>query len=325
MTGTPVLESVGRTRRWLPGRRPQRPTGRAVGAPDQAPRPGALYVLPAALFFGVFAVLPVILVAALSLTDWDGLNNPRFIGLENWGRLLDSEQVRAATGRTLLLTVLSWGTQTPLAMALGVWAAGPQRNRAVLSSLFFIPLLLSAAAIALVWKAIFDPNFGLAGSVGPYFGFEDGNIIGTASGAMFVIVLVVGWQFIPFHTLLYQAAARNIPQTLYDAARIDGATRWSSFWSITFPQLRNTIVTSSTLMIVGSLTFFETILLLTEGGPGGATQVLPFVMYVQGFRAFEMGYAAAIATTLVLVGTLLSLIIVRFSGFAKMRSTLEGL
>jgi xylobiose transport system permease protein len=97
------------------------------------------------------------------------------------------------------------------------------------------------------------------------------------------------------------------------------------FRHITLPQLRNTVVTSSTIMIVGSLTYFETVLLLTDGGPGGATRVLPYVMYRTGFSNYELGYASAIATVLVMLGTGLSLLIVRFSGFAKMRSTLEGI
>lgn len=297
----------------------------AVGAPDRAPRPGALYVLPAALFFTFFAVLPVVLVVALSFTEWNGLGDPRFVGLRNWKLLLSDEAVARATGVTFLLTALSWVTQTPIALAIGVWSAGRQRNRAVLSAIFFLPLVLSSAAIALVWRAILDPNFGVAAALGPFTGFEDGNIIGHPRGALLSIVLVVAWQFVPFHSLLYQAAARNVPAVLYDAALIDGASRWSTFWHVTLPQLRNTIVTSSTLMIIGSLTYFETILLLTDGGPGGATQVLPFLMYVQGFRSYEMGFGAAIATTLVLLGTALSLLIVRFSGFSKMRSTLEGL
>lgn len=292
---------------------------------DRAPRPGALYVLPAAIFFAGFAVLPVVLVAALSLTEWNGIGNPRFIGADNWTRLAGDPLLVTSTRTTLLLMIFAWAAQTALALPLGVWAAGKQRNRAVLSAIFFLPLLLSSAAIALMWKAMLDPNFGVAAKIGPWIGIPDGNLIGTPRGALVCIILTVTWQFVPFHALLYQAAARNIPASLYDAARMDGANRWQAFRGITLPQLRNTIVTSSVLMLVGSLTYFETILLLTNGGPGDATYVLPFWMFQTAFRQSEMGYAAAIATGLVLLGTLLSLAIVRFSGFSKMRSTLEGM
>jgi xylobiose transport system permease protein len=283
-------------------------------------RPSAWYLLPAALFFGLFAAFPLVLVVYLSFTDWAGIGTPSLVGWDNWSRLFGDERVLDVTKTTLILTVLGWVTQTPLSILLGVWAAGPQRNRAVLSSIFFLPLLLSSAAIALMWNRLFDPYFGLAAEFGPFK-----NILGTSSGALTAIVIVVGWQFIPFHTLLYQSAARNIPKVLYDAATVDGAGRWDTFWHITLPQLKNTMITSSTIMIVGSLTYFETVLLLTNGGPGTATYTLPFEMYIQGFRSFEFGYASAIASVLVIVATGISLVIVKFSGFAKMRSTMEGL
>jgi len=275
--------------------------------------------------FGLFAGLPLLVVVGLSFTSWDGIGSIEFIGLDNWSRAIRDEQIYDSLWISVLLTVLTWVIQTPLRLLLGVWAAGRQRNRAVLSAIFFLPLLLSTAAIALVWGVLLDPNFGLAAKVGPYIGFPDGNMIGSTNSALLCIVVVLSWQFIPFHTLLYQAATRQIPQMLYDAAVIDGANRVQQFFRITLPQLRNTIVTSSVLMIVGSLTYFETVLIITRGGPGDATNVLPYYMYQRAFQSYEMGYASTLAAFLVLLGTALSLIIVRFSGYSKMRSTLEGM
>jgi xylobiose transport system permease protein len=283
-------------------------------------RPSSWYLLPAVAFFGVFAALPLVLVLYLSLTDWTGVGTPAFIGVDNWTRLFGNDAIWDVTWTTLLLTVLCWVTQTPLSILLGVWAAGPQRNRAVLSALFFLPLLLSTAAIAMLFLRFFDPYLGVGRTLEPFR-----NILGTTSGAITAIVIMVGWQFVPFHTLLYQAAARNIPKVLYDAATVDGAGRWHMFWYVTLPQLKNTIITSSTIMIVGSLTYFETIFLLTNGGPGTSTRTLPLEMYFRSFRQYEFGYASTIASVLVIVATSISLIIVKFSGFAKMRSTLEGL
>lgn len=307
----------------VPAGRKRRLRGR--GGSDTAPRPGFAYVLPAIVFFGLFAVVPLGLVVVFSFAAWPGFGDLQWVGTANWQRLIDDGRVVESTRITLLLTALGWATQTPLALGIGVWAAGPQRNRAVLSSIFFLPLLLSSAAIAILFHRFLDPNYGMARDLGPLVGFPDGNILGTTHGALIVIVFVGGWQWIPFHTLLYQASARNIPATLYDAATIDGATRWDAFWRITLPHLRHTIVTSSVIMIVGSLITFETVLLLTEGGPGGATRILPLLMYKAGFESFEMGYASAIATVLVVVATAISLIIVKFSGFTQMRSTLEGM
>jgi xylobiose transport system permease protein len=292
---------------------------------DRAARPGVLWVLPATLFFMLFAGLPLVLVAVLSFTSWNGLGTPAFNGFDNWTRMASDPSVLQSLRISAVLTVLSWAVQTPLALLLGVWAAGRQRNRAVLSSLFFLPLLMSTAAIAITWLTLLDPNFGLAAKFGPSIGFPDGNIIGSSRGALGCIIVVVSWQFVPFHTLLYQAAARQIPTSLYDAATVDGAGRVRQFRHVTLPQLRNTIVTSSVLMLVGSLTYFETVLILTGGGPGGATNILPQHMYMTAFRDYQMGYASVIALALVALGTTLSMLIVRFSGFAKMRSTLEGM
>jgi xylobiose transport system permease protein len=308
----------------LPGvRHKERRAAEASG--DRAARPGVLWVLPAAFFFALFAGLPLLLVAVLSFTSWNGLGTPAFNGLDNWHRMLSDSSVFASLRVSAVLTVLSWAVQTPAALLLGVWAAGRERNRAVLSSIFFLPLLMSTAAIAITWLTLLDPNFGLAAKFGRYIGFPDGNIIGSPRGALACVVVVVAWQFTPFHTLLYQAATRQIPKALYDAAMVDGAGRVRQFRHITLPQLRNTIVTSSVLMLVGSLTYFETVLILTQGGPGTATQILPQHMYVTAFRDYQMGYASVIALALVALGTALSLLIVRFSGFAKMRSTLEGM
>nr|WP_231127004.1 sugar ABC transporter permease [Motilibacter aurantiacus] len=206
-------------------------------------------------------------------------------------------------------------------MLLGVWSAGRGRHRAVLSAVFLLPLLLSSAAVALVWKSLLDPNFGLVAEVAPVLGFDDASWFSTPEGAFSALLFVLGWQFIPFHALLYQGAARQVPEVLHQAAALDGAGRARRFWSITLPQLRNTVVASSVLMVVGSLTFFDTVLILTGGGPGTSTTVVPLLVYRNGFEGFEMGYASAIAFALVLVSTAVSLLLVRLTGFGRMSAT----
>jgi len=266
----------------------------------------------------------VIAVVYLSFTSWNGLGDPVWTGLSNWAELSGDTELFNGIDKTLILTVVSWLVQTPLALLIGVWAAGPGRSRAVLSTLFFLPLLLSTAAISVTFVALLDPNFGLAADYGRYVGVADGNFLGSPDRALYVIAFVIGWQFVPFHTLLYQSATRQIPVPLYEAAALDGATRARQFLSITLPQLRNTIVASSVLMLVGSLTYFEMILLMTNGGPGTATRVLPLHMYIKGFVAFDMGYASVLAVVLVAVGTALSVVVVRLTGYHRMASDREG-
>ncbi len=297
------------------GRRRARDTG----------RPGVLWAVPGLLFFGLFAAAPMVLVAWLSFTSWDGLSAPAWSGTENWSRLWSDPAMHRALRLSLLLTLLSWAFQTPVALLLGVWSAGHQRSRAVLSAVFFLPLLASSVALALVWRSILDPNFGLAADVARWLELGDANVLGSQRGALLAVAFVAAWQFIPFHALLYQGGARQIPRSLYDAASIDGAGTVRQFFAVTLPQLRNTAVTSSVLMVVGSLTYFETVLILTGGGPGSATTIVPYLMYETGFRAFDLGYASAVATSLVVVATGVSLLMVRLTGFGRMRSTREGM
>ena len=296
---------------------------KAVQSVTGTTRPGLLWAAPAALFFGLFAIVPLVLVAVLSFMDWDGVSNPTFAGLSNWTALFHDPVMLNSLWLSLLLTTLGVLIQTPISLLLGVWAAGKQRNRAVLSAIYFVPLLLSATAVSVLWRALLDPNFGVPSEASWLFG--DGNLLGTQSGAIGVLAFVGAWQFTPLHTLIYQGGARAIPPVLYQAASIDGAGTVRQFFHITLPQLRNTIITSMVLMVVGGLTTFDTVLILTQGGPGTDTTISAYYMYQQAFKSFDFGGASAIALVLVVVATLISLIVVRFSGYDKMDSSAEGL
>jgi len=304
-----VTKTTGQSRR----------SGPAVG------RPGVIWAIPGVMYFSFFAVLPMLLVAYMSFTEWDGLGNPKFVGLDNWERLFSDSLMGQSLWLAFLLTVLTWAVQTPLSLLIGVWAAGYQRNRAVLSAIYFLPLLLSSVAISLLWRTLIDPNFGLPAQAASWFGIDNVDLIGQSNTALYTLVFVATWQFVPLHSLLYQGGARQIPQSLYDAASIDGAGRIRQFFHITLPQLRNTITTSSILMVVGALTFFDTVLILTQGGPGTDTTITPYLMYRTGFVSYEMGYGSTIAFVLVVMATAASLVLVKMTGFGAMRSTREGM
>ncbi len=304
--------------------RPPTRRGRPAG-PLARERPGLVWTIPAGCLFVAFGLLPIAGVIYLSFTSWNGLGNPQWVGADNWKALTDDPDIVKSIRLTAVLTVVCWATQTPLALLLGVWASGRQRNRKVLAVVFGAPLLLSTVAIALTWQALLDPNFGLAATIGKYVGVPDGNFLGHPTRALGAVAVVVGWQFIPFHTLIYQGAASQVPAVLYEAASLDGAGRVRQFFAVTLPQLRNTIVASSVLVVVGTMTYFESILLLTGGGPGTDTRTLPLHMYVKGFIAFDMGYASAVAVLLVLLGATLSILIVRITGYQRMTSQSEGL
>lgn len=226
----------------------------------------AWLAVPALLFFVGFGVIPLIGVFVLSFTAWDGLGEIRPAGFDSWRAVLSDPGLPHALWVTFLVIALSWVVQTPASILLGTFLAGFQRYRAVLSVIYFIPLLLSSAAIAITYKALLDPNFGLGAGLGIPLLVQDW--LGEPVLAFSVVIFVVSWQFIPFHSLIYQGGVRQIPRSMYEAAEIDGAGRVRMFFSITLPQLKYTIITSSTLMVVGSLVFFDLIFVLTAGGPG---------------------------------------------------------
>jgi len=285
-----------------------------------------LLALPALALFAVFALAPMVVVVVLSFTHYSGISSPTGAGLANWSRFLHDSTTHHAILLSLEVIALSWAIQTPLSLLLGVFVAGKQRYRAVLAAVYFIPLLFSAAAIAVTWKNLLDPNFGLIANVTHRLGLGwfPTDWLGNPDLTLYMIVFIISWQFIPFHMLLYQAGARQIPRTIYEAAEIDGAGRMMQFRRITLPLLRNTIVTSSTLIIVGSLTYFDLIFIVTGGGPGFATRILPLDMYINGFESADMGYASVISVVLVAAGLALSLFLIRVTGFGRFRSSHEG-
>ncbi|MDI2028077.1 sugar ABC transporter permease [Saccharopolyspora sp. TS4A08] len=299
-------------------------------APAPAPRrrrparhwtePSTWFAAPALLFFAALVIAPIVVVIVLSMMDWNGISAPRLNAAENWSELATDSGMWHSVWVSLQVMILCWVVQTPISILLGVYVAGKQKHRAVLAALFFLPLVLSSTGIGIVWRNLVDPEFGVL----PALGLPGLNLLGDANFALHTLIFVVSWQFIPFHTLIYQAGVRQIPAQLYEAAELDGAGPVQQFFRITLPQLRNTIVTSSTLMLVGSLTYFDLFYVLSEGGPGDATRILPVNMYVTGFQQYQLGYASAIALLLVALGTALSLGLTKYSGFARMRSEQEG-
>jgi raffinose/stachyose/melibiose transport system permease protein len=278
--------------------------------------------LPALVVFVAFGVVPLLGVVGLSFTTWDGLGAITPSGLTSWTAVLTDPGLPHALWVTFLVMALSWLVQTPISLLIGVFVAGHQRYRALLAVLFFVPLLLSSAAIAITYKALLDPNFGLGAGLGIPLLQQDW--LGQANLALGVVVFVVSWQFIPFHSLIYQGGVRQIPRSMYEAAELDGAGRLRQFFAITLPQLKYTIIASSTLILVGSLTYFDLIFVLTGGGPADATRTLAVDMYKRGFQANLMGPASAIAVILVFVGLALALLMRRIGGSDSTASQLEG-
>ncbi len=282
---------------------------------------------PITLIYGVFILVPIVGLFVLSFFSWNGLGSLTWAGLTNWRQLINDPTAGAALEVTLKVVIFSWLIQTPIAMALGIFVAGRGRVRSMYAAIYVLPLLLSTAGIALMWQALLNPDLGglvyLAHTW--HLSWLNQNWLGGLSIALPTLIVINAWQWIPFHTLLYQTGRRNIPDVLYEAAAIDGATGWQAFWHITLPQLRYTVVTSSVLIVAGSLTYFDIFYILTNGGPGNETRVLSLWSYQQAFQYQNFGYAATLGAVLGILAIVVAGATLRFTGFASLRSQQAGI
>ncbi len=285
-----------------------------------------LLLLPALIFFAAFIIFPLVTAFRTSLVSWNGLAKPVWVGFHNWIEQLGSPGLYQSLFLTGLVMVLSWVIQTPLSLALGLFLARKGRTRTVLSIFYFTPLLFSAAALGIAWGYILNPNFGLVQAIAQrFFGANaEIDLLGNTRVVIYTLIGIIAWEFVPFHTLLYQSGSRAIPASLYEAADLDGASAWQKLVRITLPQLRNTVITSTVIILTGSLAYFDIIFVLTDGGPGNASRVLALDMYQKAFEEYQLGLGATLAVILAVVGLALSLLLVRFSGFSRMRSQMEG-
>jgi raffinose/stachyose/melibiose transport system permease protein len=305
--GTPTTAAPLRRQR---GGGPGLPSGKGGGLAD------LLGVGPPMVLFLLFIIVPMIVAIALSFTTWNGVGNPTWAGFANWTKFFRDPTAHSSIWITIQIVVLSYVIQTPISIGLGLFTAGKQRYKTVYATIFVLPMLLSTAGIALMWESFLDPTFG---ALVPFF---SQSWLSDPNSQLYALILIIAWQFIPFHTLLYAVGRRQIPAVLYEAARIDGASPVQMFFRVTLPQLRYTIVTSGILMVTGSLTYFDIIYIMTKNTPG--TQNLSLDMYVTAFSATEFGYSSVLAVVLGVVGIAVAIGLVRFSGFGRMQSQQEG-
>jgi len=285
-----------------------------------------LLLVPVVVFYGAFIVFPIISSIRTSFVSWNGLTKALPVGFRNWITQLTSPELYRSMELTAIVMALSWVIQTPVSFALGLFLSGRGRVRDTLSAFYFTPLLFSAAALGIAWGFILNPSFGLAQVLLVHvFGYKGTiNLLGNPKVVLYTLIGIIAWEFIPFHTLLYQSAARGVPVSLYEAAELDGASSQQKLWHITIPQLKNTIVTSTVIILTGSLTYFDIIYVLTDGGPGNASLVLALDMYRKAFEEYQLGTGATIAVIMTILGVVLSLVLVRWTGFGRMQSQMEG-
>jgi len=270
-----------------------------------------VFLLPALIFLAIYVVYPIIDTFVTSTMEWSGLGRERtFIGLSNWGTLIKDGYFWSAFVNNLKIMFLSLLFQVPFAMALATFLDITERKGTVFKVVWFIPYLLSSVAIGVLFKYSLDAGSGIFASISKMFGGEGVDLLGNEKAALYTVIGVVCWQYIPFYMVLYLAAYGTIPVELYEAASIDGATRSQYFWRVSLPLLRPTIIAGMTLSIIGSLKYFDLIYVMTGGGPGVATELMATYMYKTSFIRFNMGYGATVASGMFILITLTALIVV---------------
>lgn len=258
-----------------------------------------LFLLPTFAFLAVFVVWPILSSLGLSFYRWNGIDPARtFIGLGNWVRLLNDAVFWRALGNNLTVVVLSIIIQLPVAVLLAVML---ERHRTVigkvLKTIYFFPMLMSSVAVGILFKYIYDPNFGLINETlrRSGLGALAQSWLGDPRFALPAVVLVICWQFIPFYMILFYAALSGVPGELKDAARIDGADEGRYYRHIAVPLIMGTVRTAVILSLIGSLKYFDLVWVMTEGGPNNASELMATYMYKKAFPSFEVGYGSTVA------------------------------
>jgi len=274
-----------------------------------------LFLLPAFILFLVFLVYPIFRSVYYSLFDWNGLGPAvDFVGLDNFKRILTDKIFMKAVGNCLLIVVFSLTLQLPLSLALAIMVGRDLPGRAFFRTIFFMPYVLSEVITAIIWLGLLnpDPNRGFINALLILIpGVETQSFLGNTNLVLASIFVVLTWKYFGLHMLLYLAGLQNIPREIEEAALIDGANRWQLIRHITIPLLSSTIRTTIYLSVLGSLTQFNLIWIMTKGGPVNASESMATYMYRFGFIRFWLGYGSAVALVMLLICLAFSLAYLR--------------
>jgi ABC-type sugar transport system permease subunit len=268
-----------------------------------------LFLSPALIHFAIFFLGLVLISLGLSFASWDLFSPPKFVGLENYRRLLfEDPDFWPTFWRTAYYVVLVIPTAVVAELLLALAVNTRLRGIRFFRATYFIPVVASAVAVALVWGWILNTENGILNWFLGFFGLGPFDWLGSPRLAMPSVALVQVWRGLGEGMIIFLAGLQAIPQYLYEAAELDGSGRWSKFWHVTWPLLSPTTFFVVVLEVIGSFQVFDMIYLLTHGGPAQATTVYNFELYSQAFRDFRMGYAAAMTWLLFVVIGVLTLI-----------------
>lgn len=295
---------------------PPRPAGRRPWWQTRAAK-GALYASPAVGFVLAFFVLPLLLVGQMSASDWpllrgdQGLNFP-----ENYRGMTDDRLFWPAVGFTFKYTVVIVVLLLALAMIMALLVQERRRGVGLFRTAYFLPVALGLASASLLFWGFYSPSIGPLDPILQGLGLTDEPIrwLGTPNLALFSTVAVIVWKFAGFFMLILLVGLQSIPTDVYEAARMDGATRWQTFSRITLPLLRPSVALCLIISVTGSLLAFDQFFILTRGGPDNSTTTVVMLIYREAFTRFDLGTAAALS-----VVVLIALLVINIAQFRFLR------
>ena len=275
-----------------------------------------VFLAPAVFFLLVFLLYPLISSFQLSLLDWNGLGTgEKFVGLGNWYTLIHDVLFWKALGNNFRLAFFSVLFQIPIALLLAVLLDEASKGSRMLKILYFLPMLMSSVALGVLFKNIYDPNFGPINTFLKAIHLDAiaHDWLGDPALALAAVVVVICWQNIPFYMVLFLAGLSSFPRELTEAARLDGASNSTIFWRIKLPFLQGTIRTAVMLAVVGSMRYFDLIFIMTDGGPEGASELMATYMFRTVFSSFKLGYGSTVASAMFVVVILVAAVTMRLS------------
>ncbi|HXH34046.1 MAG TPA: sugar ABC transporter permease [Plantibacter sp.] len=271
------------------------------------------FVAPAMVVVLGLSIFPAIWAFFLSLQKWDGFGEAEQVGLANYADMIGNDELQAAVMHTVVYTLLF----VPASLGLGLFLAVALNRRirfiGIYRTAIFVPFVASAAATGILTTYLFNPQFGLLNTILRFLGIPAQGWLEDQGQAMVVITIMSLWGQAAFTTVIYLAALQDIPSELLEAARIDGANAWQSFWKVTFPHLAPVTVFVAIWQFIQAIQLFDLVYTTTRGGPLGATQTIVYYLWDAAFKQLQFGYGSAVAYGLFAVTLLCTIGVVLYS------------
>ncbi len=262
------------------------------------------FILPAFALYVGFIIVPSLMSLQLSFTNWDGLSPTyRYIGFDNYIEIFTSRRFRSALWNTLLLTLIVSVFENVIALALAFVLDNVRWLKSLFRSVFYIPVLISGIVSGFIWSTMFNWNFGIINSLLRNLGLGALAVdwIGDPSIVLYSLAFTIVWKNAGYHMVIYLAGLQGIPKDCIESAKIDGASGWQTFRHITLPLLAGSITINFTLALINGLKIFDQIAVMTNGGPGFASETITYLVYRVGFGEARKGFGTALAVTLFLL------------------------